>query len=652
MITITAGSLPAWLSLVDNGDGTAVLQGTPGTSDIGLQSISLTANDNADPNPGNAGQFFTLEVIESKLAPKFTSVPVETALEDEYYQYNITAEDPDDGDVMSFSSETLPPWLTLTDVGSGAAMLSGTPLNGDVGTVTITLYVTDLAGMRDQQTFTIEVLNVNDAPDIVSDPPLSVTAGELYTYNVIVMDPDKDEALTITVSALPGWLTFVDNGDGTATISGTPDISDVGDHDINITATDLAGDTGGQFFRIEVMEANYPPEFTSTPVLNVDAGSEYVYDFVTVDPNADDQLTFSIITSPAFLTMLDNGDGTGTIQGIPELSDLGIHIVEIRVEDSGGAFDTQQFEIEVIDPNQAMNEPPEIVGFTIEVIEDQSLAFTATHFDAHFSDPNNDEIVNIHIVKLPDHGTLSVAGAIISSPITIPRANINSLIYSPELDFNGDDRFDWNADDGELKAEVNAAANLNVAPVNDVPENLQLSNSTVNEGLPVGQTIGVFSVEDKDETDTHVFDFSANNGPDKDAFTIEDDRLITNIVLDYNNQDTYSIVVVATDNHGDKVEETFTIEVLPVEEVFFQNGITPNGDGINDTWEIKGLDKCPDCLVEIFNRWGQKIFSSVGYSDAWDGTFEGEVLPTGTYYYVIDYKNDKIASKGAVTILK
>jgi len=66
------------------------------------------------------------------------------------------------------------------------------------------------------------------------------------------------------------------------------------------------------------------------------------------------------------------------------------------------------------------------------------------------------------------------------------------------------------------------------------------------------------------------------------------------------------------------------------------NIFTPNADGINDKWEIPGLSKYPQCKVEIFNRWGQLIFHSVGYNTPWDGKLHGKNVPAGAYYYIIE----------------
>ncbi|MVT41166.1 PKD domain-containing protein [Chitinophaga oryziterrae] len=82
------------------------------------------------------------------------------------------------------------------------------------------------------------------------------------------------------------------------------------------------------------------------------------------------------------------------------------------------------------------------------------------------------------------------------------------------------------------------------------------------------------------------------------------------------------------------------------------NVFSPNGDGINDRWEIPNLADYPGCTVEIFNRYGQRVFGSTGYATPWDGTSNGKMLPLATYYYIIKLKNGFPPLSGAVTILQ
>ena len=80
--------------------------------------------------------------------------------------------------------------------------------------------------------------------------------------------------------------------------------------------------------------------------------------------------------------------------------------------------------------------------------------------------------------------------------------------------------------------------------------------------------------------------------------------------------------------------------------------VSPNGDGINDTWNIKYLSTYTDCTVDIFNRYGQKLFSSVGYMVPWDGKYNNADLPVGVYYYEINPKHGRNVMSGTVTIVR
>jgi len=86
--------------------------------------------------------------------------------------------------------------------------------------------------------------------------------------------------------------------------------------------------------------------------------------------------------------------------------------------------------------------------------------------------------------------------------------------------------------------------------------------------------------------------------------------------------------------------------------IFVPNAFSPNGDGVNDSWNISNLSAYPGATIDVFNRYGQLVFHSENYSRPWDGTYNGNVLPLATYYYVIDPKNKEKKISGSVTILK
>jgi gliding motility-associated-like protein len=98
---------------------------------------------------------------------------------------------------------------------------------------------------------------------------------------------------------------------------------------------------------------------------------------------------------------------------------------------------------------------------------------------------------------------------------------------------------------------------------------------------------------------------------------------------------------------------SITISLKPVSVcvITIPNIFTPNGDGINDLWNISALQSYPKCTVNIYTRYGTLIYNSVGYPKAWDGTYNGKALSNGTYFYIIDLKNGKKLA-GPVVILR
>ena len=89
--------------------------------------------------------------------------------------------------------------------------------------------------------------------------------------------------------------------------------------------------------------------------------------------------------------------------------------------------------------------------------------------------------------------------------------------------------------------------------------------------------------------------------------------------------------------------------------VGMNEGFSPNADGYNDTWQITYLNQYSTAKVEIFNRWGSKLWESSAPSiENWDGTYQGSDLPSGTYYYIISFDDSENRDplSGPVTIVR
>ncbi|MEA3495656.1 MAG: HYR domain-containing protein [Bacteroidota bacterium] len=126
------------------------------------------------------------------------------------------------------------------------------------------------------------------------------------------------------------------------------------------------------------------------------------------------------------------------------------------------------------------------------------------------------------------------------------------------------------------------------------------------------------------------------------------DAYIRNPVSSAEESITYYFYVLS--DHACSTNDTINVKVIY--EFIIPTGFTPNNDGENDYWDIKGIKKYPDSDVEIYDRWGTKVFSSKGYLEKWDGTFKAKDLPINSYYYIINKNDGTEPLKGTVTIIR
>ena len=110
----------------------------------------------------------------------------------------------------------------------------------------------------------------------------------------------------------------------------------------------------------------------------------------------------------------------------------------------------------------------------------------------------------------------------------------------------------------------------------------------------------------------------------------------------------YQLTVTSKD--GCVVNDQVYVRVLLNIDV--PNTFTPNGDGVNDVWNIKYLDSYPEVTVAVFGRNGQSVYFSKGYTVPFDGNYNNQALPVGTYYYIINPNSGRKNITGNVTIIR
>jgi subtilisin-like proprotein convertase family protein len=238
-----AGALPLGVGFVDNGNGTATISGTPSAGTGGTYNLSFTASNGVPPA---AVQSFTLTVNQ---APAITSANNVTFIFGAADSFTVTTTGKPTPSINRTGA--LPSGITFTDNGDGTGTLSGTATAS--GTFPITFTASNGVLPNAVQSFT---LTVNKAPTITSANSTTFTVGTLGSFTVTTTGkptPSINEA-----GALPLGVGFIDNGDGTATLSGTPDPGTEGTYNLSFTASNGLAPDANQSFTLTVDPAATP----------------------------------------------------------------------------------------------------------------------------------------------------------------------------------------------------------------------------------------------------------------------------------------------------------------------------------------------------------------------------------------------------------
>lgn len=560
------------------------------------------------------------------------------------------------------------------------------------GIATITVLLRDMSsGMESiPATFKINVAFINTSPTFtVSNPDQVIDEKDgpqvvLAWASDISAGPNPDEVtqdinFKTTVDSLTAFMSFAQapKVDKSGTLTYEVNTNANGSATITIALEDDGSNTPPNSnesspvtFTITVNPINDLPSFTIGDNITVDehTGAVSISNWATnisagpPEEEVSQSLTFVIntISTTTFLAfdtpVSVAADGTLSFVATPHAN--GVAIFEIFLLDDGPSTPPHNnksllsgFSITVDFINDA---PSFVKGGDIVVDEGDDLMTIpnwATSISPGESLNEQDQELRFSVVFQQVTGSLAF--------LVPPTIDVSGeLVFRATEHTHGEAIFDvFLIDDGDFdpphenQSPVQSFI-ITVSKVNFPPNDIILNNTVILEKQPAGTYVGSFSTADLDPEDVHNYALVPGEGSEDNAsFALDGEDLLTNEEFDFNTKTEYTIRVKTSDGEF-SLEKSFniTIEKL-IEGIKFANAITPNGDDENDTWELEDIEAFPDVTVFIYDRAGLNVYKSKQGYTPWDGTHNGNPLPMGTYYYVIDLNDNVNVYKGTITII-
>lgn len=281
---------------------------------------------------------------------------------------------------------------------------------------------------------------------------------------------------------------------------------------------------------------------------------------------------------------------------------------------------------------------PDYVGYRSPVsfldLQDVSIAWGFSSFASLFQPSAVTMLGSGRIISLPLNWNFAVLNVFARGTYPVK----GDLVELPRGVFNG----------YELRAVVKGIVLPKPAPLD-----FNLSNSSF-KGDDKVFLIPVGSIVVNDPVDQiHAIKL---NGPgyDNKYFEVKDNILYWNSPERVEGRTTFSVLMTVTDRDGNSLDKLFEIERFRTRltdlEVF--NSLTPDGDGVNDTWGVPDLRFYRGVRVHIFNRDGDRIFYTENADTRWDGTYKGNEMPVGTYIWTIEVLETGEVRQGVLNIFK
>jgi gliding motility-associated-like protein len=570
-------------------DATGTVLYTPASAYFGLDSMTYTIADTA----GFVSNIATVRIRVN--TPPVAVDDADTTPEETLLNGSVALNDSDfDGDALTFSviTNTQHGVLNLNTDGT----FSYLPGLNYHGTDTLVYRVCDIGSLCDTAKLVITVTPVNDAPVALNDA--YVTQVDVDVNNdVSVNDSDIDgDQLIFAVlpSAQPKHGMVNMQIDGKFTY--TPDANFMGVDSFSYAVCDNGipslCDTAVVTITMLGVDQNHPPvAVNDTVTIPQDATWYGNVSLNDSDPDTLNVLAFRILTNPAHGIAAVNPDGT--YRYTPDPGFIGVDSFRYTACDNGIPY----------------------LCDTATVILNVSFVATPSVGAAKAVDPpvmQADGSYNLtYRINVKNYGNLDMTHVRV-------KENLNATFPSPAV---------------YTVVSANTSGSLNINPFFNGNTDINLLDSTASK-LTIGESgLIILTVNVIPNAPLSVF----NNSVTLIAKGAHIDTTVSDVSTKGFNPDPNG-----NGKPSDAGEDAATDITITL---FVPNGYSPDGDGVNDKFTIPGIENFPLNKLEIFNRWGNKVYQKAPYDNSWNGNTANSgglvlndgTLPNGTYFYILDF---------------
>ena len=502
----------------------------------------------------------------------------------------------------------------------------------------IRIQSSDIGGLTFQKEFTLTINNVNEAPTAIALSTATIDENNAIGASIITLastDPDAGDSFTYSLVSGAGSTDnskFILSGN---TLKATEvfDFETKSSYSIRIQTSDAGGLSFQKEFTLTVINVNETPTAIALSNATIDENNAIdatIGTLASTDSDSGDSFTYSLVSGAG---STDNSKFTisGNTLKAAEAYDFetkSSYSIRIQTSDAGGLSFQKTISISVKDVNDFPSAIVISVANLFEANVINQVIGLLSSTDQDTGDSHTYSLVSGQ--GSTDNLDFNVIGNQLRASKVFSFASKSS--YSIRL--RTTDKAGWSFDKAysvtvsqlptltgtgnEAGSQITTPASTNPKISKGYKSNLQVSGSNL---------------------------VSYSWTPSKGLSSTS----IANPVAELTETTTYSVLV--TNSFGNKVTLSITIEVMEDFNLVVSNIVTPNGDGVNDNWQIENLINYPNNELVISDRNNNILYRQKNYSNNWDGQYNGSVLPSGTYYYLLTFNSGESVKRGYITII-